>query len=209
MAHRTGTAHDKGQRIRILTPEEEATAAEERAAGNPATDNRVADEATADDGGQVATAPAGHASAEIEALRRERDENYDKFVRKSAEFDNYRKRVERERRELTEYVTGEVLSDLLPVIDNFERALQVRGGDSEAYRKGVQIIHDQLLALLKKHGVTPIEAAGTTFDPHLHQAVVHEPSPDRRDGEVIEEFQRGYKIGDRLLRPAMVKVAKA
>ncbi len=216
MAHRTGTTNEKAQRIRILTPEEEAAAAEERAAAQRAAEEEAAAEGTVEklSGGQAAEQAAVGArataeAAELDALRRERDENYDRFLRKSAEFENYRKRVERERRELNGYVTGEVLRDLLPIIDNFERALLVRGADTEAYRKGVEIIHDQLLDLLKKRGVTPIDAVGAMFDPHLHQAVVYEPSPGRPDGEVTEEFQRGYKIGDRLLRPAMVKVAKA
>ncbi len=206
MAHRTGTTDDNSRRIRILTPEEEAAAAQERAASQMPADEDVAGP---EDQASPAPEAAPEAAAEIEELRRERDQNQDRFLRKSAEFDNYRKRVERERRELSEYVTGELLRDLLPIVDNFERALQASGADADAYRKGVEIIHDQLLDFLKKHGVTPIEALGTSFDPHLHQAVVHEPSPDRRDGEVVEEFQRGYKIGDRLLRPAMVKVAKA
>ena len=102
------------------------------------------------------------------------------------------------------------LQDLLPIIDDFERALQADAPGAESYRQGLEIIHRALMDMLRKRGVTPIEAVGTMFDPQVHQAVVVRGSiRQRRDGEVIEEFRRGYRLGDRLLRPAMVKVAKA
>ena len=95
-------------------------------------------------------------------------------------------------------------------MDDFERALAADAGPgAESYRKGVEIIYKQLADLLTRRGVTVLEVLGADFDPHLHQAVAYEPSPGARDGEVIEEMRRGYKLGDRLLRPAMVKVAKA
>jgi molecular chaperone GrpE len=148
--------------------------------------------------------PAGAA----DQLRREKDALYDRLLRTAAEFDNYRKRVERERRDLADWATGNVLVEMLPIVDNFERALQAPGTDVESFRAGFELIHRQLLDLLKRRGVSPIEAAGAMFDPNVHEAVVHEVSPDHREGEVIEELQRGYRQGDRLLRPAMVKVAK-
>jgi molecular chaperone GrpE len=96
------------------------------------------------------------------------------------------------------------------VVDDFERALNADlGKGGEAYRQGIELIYKQLVEVLRKRGVRPIEALGADFDPHIHQAVSYEPAEDRRDGEVIEEFRRGYMLGDRLLRPAMVKVAKA
>jgi molecular chaperone GrpE len=148
-------------------------------------------------------------AAAVETLQREKDALQDRLLRTAAEFDNYRKRMERERRELSEYAAGEVLKDLLPVIDNFERALQAPATpETDALRKGIELIHKQMLDVLNKRGVRPIEALGADFDPNLHQAVIHEPSADHRDGEVMAELQRGYTIGDRLLRPAMVKVAK-
>jgi molecular chaperone GrpE len=146
----------------------------------------------------------------IEQVRRERDEYYDRLLRVSAEFDNFRKRMERERRETSERATASVLEELLPIVDDFERALgAIGGGDGESYREGIAIIHRQLLEMLSRRGVRPIEALGADFDPRLHQAVVYEPAPERRDGEIIEELRRGYMMGDRLLRPSMVKVAKA
>jgi molecular chaperone GrpE len=99
------------------------------------------------------------------------------------------------------------MKELLPIIDNLERALQAAAHD-DPLRKGVELIHRQMLDMLRKRGVTPIETLGTDFDPNFHQAVIHEESADHREGEVMEELQRGYVVGDKLLRPAMVKVAK-
>ena len=120
-----------------------------------------------------------------------------------------------------------MLLDLLPIIDNFERALSAfaqsasafakapadktadrQADESEAFYRGIELIHKQMLDLLRKRGVTRIDALGADFDPNVHQAVIHEPSAEHREGEVMQELQRGYKLGDRLLRPAMVKVAK-
>jgi len=140
----------------------------------------------------------------------ERDALRDRLLRTAAEFDNYRKRVERERRELSHSIASDVMSELLPIIDDLELALQAPAtGDTNVYRQGVELIHKQMVDLLRKRGATPIEALGSDFDPRFHQAVVHEVSEGHRDGEVIEEFRRGYMVGDRLLRAAMVKVAKA
>ena len=145
----------------------------------------------------------------LEELRREKDSLQDRLLRTAAEFDNYRKRVERERRDLADYMKADILTEILPIVDNFERALQAPSSDGDSLRKGVDLIHKQMLDFLRKRGVTPIEALGADFDPNFHQAVIHETSPFHREGEVIEELQRGYMLGDKLLRPAMVKVAKA
>jgi molecular chaperone GrpE len=149
-------------------------------------------------------------SADLAQLKRERDDYYDRLLRKTAEFDNYRKRTDRERLQLSEAAAADLLTELLPLVDDMERALKAEAGSDAAgsIRKGVELIHKQLLDTLRKRGVTPVEALGADFDPHFHQAVAYEPAEGRRDGEVIEEFRRGYMLGDRLLRPAMVKVAK-
>jgi molecular chaperone GrpE len=171
-------------------------AAEPEPEESPRDAETAAPEAPADDPAAVAT--------------RERDEYYDRLLRKTAEFDNYRKRIERERREQAESAVTDIIQDVLSLVDDFDRALQVDAATQpDAYQRGIELIHKQLLDLLRKRGVTPIDALGADFDPHLHQAVAHEASPGHRDGEVIEEFRRGYKLRDRLLRPAMVKVAKA
>jgi molecular chaperone GrpE len=143
----------------------------------------------------------------LEELRRERDAVQDRLLRTAAEFDNYRKRMDRERRDLAEYTAGEVMTELLPIVDNLERALLAAAPD-DPLRKGVELIHRQMLDVLRKRGVKPIEALGADFDPNFHQAVIHEESTQHREGEVMEELQRGYVVGDRLIRPAMVKVAK-
>lgn len=158
----------------------------------------------------AAAEPEVAASEELARIRREREEIYDRLLRKTAEFENYRKRADKERRELGQYAASELLESLLPVLDDFERALQADPtADPEAYRKGVELIYKQFQDLLARRGVTPIEAVGRDFDPRVHQAITHEESPGHRDGEVIDEVRRGYMHGDRLLRPAMVKVAKA
>jgi len=149
-------------------------------------------------------------AAQLEVLKTERDNLQDRLLRTAAEFDNYRKRVDRERREQSESAAAGLLVEILPVVDNLERALQAPSGPEAAgYRAGVELILRQLVDMLRKRGVTPIEALGADFDPRFHQAVSQETSDAHRDGEVMEELQRGYMLGDRLLRPAMVKVAKS
>jgi molecular chaperone GrpE len=149
-------------------------------------------------------------SADPAELRQQRDDYYDRLLRKTAEFDNYRKRTDRERIQLSEAAAADLIEELLPIVDDMERALKADAGSeaTEAIRRGVELIHKQLLETLRKRGVKPIESLGVDFDPHFHQAVAHEPADGRREGEVVEEFSRGYMLGDRLLRPAMVKVAK-
>jgi molecular chaperone GrpE len=150
-----------------------------------------------------AEAAAVDAEARIAELK-------DLLLRKAAEFDNYRKRVERERGEFTRYATADIVKDILPVLDNLERALSVDAGDGAGeFVKGIELIHRQLLDTLERNGLEPINAVGCEFDPHVHEAVVHEPSAGHAEGEVIEELQRGYKLGGRVLRPAKVKVAAA
>jgi molecular chaperone GrpE len=143
-------------------------------------------------------------------IRRERDDYHDRLLRKTAEFDNYRKRIERERREQADQAVVNILQEMLLVVDDFDRALTVdASSQSDAYRKGVELIYQKLSDLLRKRGVKAFDSLGADFDPNIHQAVVHESSPDHREGEIIGEMQKGYMMGDRLLRPAMVKVAKA
>jgi molecular chaperone GrpE len=166
-------------------------------------------EQTIDDQDQPqADAQADAPADPLDELRREKDALQDRLLRTAAEFDNYRKRTDRERRELSDHIRAQLLQDLLPVVDNFERALQAAGSEAESFGKGIELIYRQMLEFLKKRGVTPIEAVGADFDPNFHQAVIHETSDAHREGEVMEELQRGYMLGDRLLRPAMVKVAK-
>jgi molecular chaperone GrpE len=166
----------------------------------------MSDEPENDGPDATVAAPEG---SELADLQRERDDYKDRWLRKGAEFDNYRKRVERERREQADQAVVDLLQELLLVVDDFDRALTVGGDEGGAYRKGVELIHGKLHDLLRKQGVTAMEVVGADFDPNVHMAVMHEESPEHREGEVIGELQKGYLLNDRLLRPAMVKVAKA
>jgi molecular chaperone GrpE len=154
--------------------------------------------------GAAATAPP------IETLQRERDDLYDRLLRKSAEFENYKKRTERERREFVEWAAADLIGEILAVLDDFERALAADApAEAAPYREGVELAHRQLMEVLKKRGLQPIEALGANFDPAWHQAIAYEEVPGARDGEVVSELRRGYRLGERLLRPALVRVAKA
>jgi len=168
--------------------------------------DEVVNEPSGDD--ELESAPPEAAPDPIEALRKERDALQDRLLRNAAEFDNYRKRIDRERREHADHAAAGLLSDMLPIVDDLERALQAAAGsDGEAYRKGVELIHRQMLDLLRRRGVTPLEVTGADFDPRFHQSVASDVSDAHREGEIIEELRRGYMLGDRLLRAAMVKVA--
>jgi molecular chaperone GrpE len=159
-----------------------------------------------------AASPAGAGTAEsLDEVRLQRDEYYDLLLRKSAEFDNYRKRVDRERREMADLAAADVVKELLPLIDTLDRAAKAPAHEAslEAFRRGIELIQRQLEDVLAKRGVQVIDPLGADFDPRLHEAVMRAGAEGRRDGEVIEVFSRGYKLGDRLLRPAMVKVATA
>ncbi len=145
-----------------------------------------------------------------DALQRERDDLYDRLLRKTAEFDNYKKRTERERREFADWAAAELIGEVLAVVDDFERALSVAAPPEAAkYREGVELIHRQLGEVLRKRGLQVIDTTGADFDPTIHQAVAYDESPGARDGEVVAELRRGYRLGERLLRPALVRVAKA
>jgi molecular chaperone GrpE len=145
--------------------------------------------------------------SELQKLKTERDSLYDRLARAQAEFDNARRRAAKEQQDFRDFATVEAIKSLLPVVDSFERALQAKS-DPADFRAGVELIYKQLQDVLAKLGVRPISAKGEQFDPHVHEAIEMVETPDAADHEVLEEWQRGYKFKDRLLRPAMVKVAK-
>lgn len=154
--------------------------------------------------------PDAAASQDPSAAARERDEYRELLLRKTAEFDNYRRRVEREKRELADHVAGEIMTELLPVVDDFTRALGVGSADApDSFRQGVELIHRRFLDALAKRGVTVIDPLGEPFDPHVHEAVSRVAAGDHADGEIVVVYSPGYKLGDRLLRPARVQVATA
>lgn len=140
------------------------------------------------------------------ALRAERDELKQLLLRRQAEFDNFRKRTERERSEYLQYAGMEMVRELLPVLDDFERALKADAGSPE-YAKGVEMIYSRLLESLKKMGLEPMDTEGKKFDPHLHQAIERVETTDAEDHIILGEFQRGYFFKGKPLRPAMVRVA--
>ena len=170
-------------------PAEEVPAEEEAAAETP-----------------VEEAKEAVSGAETDALKAELAAEKDKYLRLFAEYDNYRKRSARERDNIYADVKADTLTKLLPIYDNLERALQQETAD-EAYRKGVEMTMNQFSETLKSLGVEPIPALGETFDPTVHNAVMHTEDPEKGAGEIVQEFQKGFRMGERIIRFSMVQVA--
>ena len=151
---------------------------------------------------------------ELEALREKAakaEEHWDRFLRQQAEFDNVRKRLERERVEFQRYAHEDIIADLLGILDDLERSVEAAQDKQEnfsAFLKGIEMILAHLYELLKKRGVAPMEALGRPFDPNQHEALLQTESGEHEDGEVLEELQKGYRLHDRVLRTAKVRVAK-
>lgn len=161
-------------------------------------------------GGEVASNPAEAPADELQALKEERDGLYDRLLRKQAEFENYKKRIDRERSEFIQFASAELMRELLNALDSFELALRnaaAEGTAREDMLRGFELIYKQLQDTLSRFGLKPVEAKGQKFDPHLHQAVATEASDDVEENTVIEEMRKGYLLNGRLLRPAMVTVA--
>ena len=157
------------------------------------------------------TEPTYDDSSSNSDLIEERNEYRDLSQKLKAEFDNYRKKTDGERQRQSERATVQLITEILPVLDDFERALKTATNNeqSDAFRIGIEQIYRKLTDILKKRGVTPIESVGKTFDPNFHEAVAHEESNVHHDGEIIDELRRGYMLGSVLLRASMVRVAKA
>jgi molecular chaperone GrpE len=165
------------------------------------------DDRPAESAASGAGAEMSGSAAELQKLKAERDSLLDRLARTQAEFDNARKRAVKEQQDFREFAAADAIKPLLPVLDSFERALQVRSEPGD-FRSGVELIYKQLQDALAKIGVRAIPAKGEPFDPHVHEAIEMVETSDAPDHEVLEELQRGYKFKERLLRPAMVKVAK-
>jgi len=171
-------------------PETSEQAPQEAAAGD--TDNRIVELET-----------------KITALTQQAEDNHNRFLRAQADFDNFRRRTQREKEELSQYASMKLIEQLLPVLDNFERALLV-AGDGEAkdsFQVGMEMIHRQLFQVLEAEGLRKMEAVGEPFDPEMHQAVMREESDEHEEGIVLEAIQNGYWLKEKVLRPAMVKVS--
>jgi molecular chaperone GrpE len=159
------------------------------------------------------TLPVETAEGQIAALTEDRDrlaaekaELQDRLLRARAEFDNFRRRAERERSEYLQFAGADLVKDLLPILDDFERALKVETADRN-YAKGIELIYQRFADTLKRLGAEPIESVGRKFDPNIHEAVQREQTEEAEDQTVLEEYQRGYNFRGKLLRPAWVKVA--
>ena len=229
----TSDRRDKGSQripIRFTDAEDEAESDASRAAGMEAPDSgsETEESSTVDstdlfEGTEVESehAPGGPDRAELIATRSElkrleteNAELKDRLARRQADFDNYRKRVDKERTETYNRVTADIAAKLLPVLDNLKRALDaessVEGAESDEFRhflSGVDLIYKQLNGVLEALGVKPIAAVGEQFDPHVHEAVVTEATDDYEPDTVMQEIVSGYRLGDKLIRPALVKVA--
>ena len=184
--------------LEVVGVDETTGAVKDEPAPGPSAPGRKPAEPGSDGGAQARL---------LEEALREKDRLYDQLLRKQAEFDNYRKRTERERDETGAVAAREVLKRLLPVLDNMERALKTGEGPHAPLRKGIELVHQQFLDLLKKEGIQPIDSLGSAFDPRLHEAVEVLDVAGFEPDVVLEEMQRGYRHNDRLLRPALVKVS--
>ncbi|MGO8984898.1 MAG: nucleotide exchange factor GrpE [Terriglobales bacterium] len=171
----------------------------------PAGEGEDAGSAT---GSRNAVEAGGEGSVpETEKLKAERDALVDRLARLQAEFDNARKRGVREQQEFREFAAADVIKNLLPTLDSFERALKA-GGNPSDFRNGIELIYRQFQDALQKIGVQPIAAVGQVFDPRVHEAIEMVDTTEVPDHQVVDELQRGYKYKERLLRPAMVRVAR-
>ena len=162
-------------------------------------------------GGETSEQAVERLTRELAAKSVEAEQNYDRFLRERAEFENYKKRAQRERAEAQRFAAEQLVRDLLPVIDNLERAVEhaESGGNGQPLVEGVRLVLKSALDVLERHGVTRVEAAGKQFDPAFHEAILQVPDAERQPNEVVAQFQAGYLLNDRLLRPAQVSVSSA
>ncbi len=188
--------------------QEHLDAAEEQELEDAEAAEQVAD--SDESGGEVDLASISGLREELETVKSQADEYLDGWQRARAEFANYKKRTTREQEEARERIAGETISKYLGVVDDLERALRERPAedDTAAWAEGIELIYRKLVALLESEGVRKIAAEGEQFDPMLHEALSHEESGDHKEGQVIEVIQPGYRMGERVLRPALVRVAK-
>ncbi|MCL5808090.1 MAG: nucleotide exchange factor GrpE [Deltaproteobacteria bacterium] len=146
----------------------------------------------------------------LQEMEKKSSENYDKYVRAVAELDNYKKRAVREKADAIRYGNENLLRDILPLVDNMDRAMEhaCNSEDFNAFREGLKMLQQQLLSCLQKHGVEQIEAVGKDFDPHVHEAMLQVESKEHDESKVVGEFERGYLLNGRLLRPSKVSVCR-
>lgn len=159
---------------------------------------------------EVATDAASElqqAKEQLVVLQAELDEQKERYLRLQADYDNYRRRTQKEKSELSIQVTQDLIADLLPVVDNFERALAATGQDADSIRAGVEMVNRQFLSILEQNGLEAINTEDAPFDPNFHQAVMREENTDKPDGTILQELQKGYMVKGKTIRPSMVKVS--
>lgn len=192
--------------------QEHGAAAEADAAEGQAEASTEGDDAAVsqDDAKMEDADPVAELESKLEEQRRLADENYQRYLRAQADFENFRRRARQEKEEFTKYASAKLIEQLLPVVDNFERALAAAkdNKDYDALLKGVDMIYRQLEQALAAEGLTPIESVGKPFNPEFHQAIMQEESEEHEEGIVVEEMMKGYMLKEKVLRPAMVKVSK-
>ena len=195
----------------MTSPEENKTTATETTEQNEANKAAVQAQEAADT--DARKSPADEATDDLEAIKKELEaqktllqESEEHYKRLQADFMNFRRRNEKEREELSSVIVQGLIKDLLPIIDNFERALAVEEAKGSALHDGITMIYNQLIASLQKNGLEEIKAAGEKFDPNFHQAVMHVEDPEKEDNTVEEVLQKGYTVQGRVIRPSMVKV---
>lgn len=203
--------------VKGLNPEQEENIATEsmneeaaQAAHNHTEDIPAADNATAEPyEGNTSSSEGAVEDAELVKAKAEAEEYQQRLLRAQADFDNFRRRTLKEKEDLAKYASSKLVTELLPVLDNFERALATEQAASEAgsFIKGVDMIFRQLGQVLEQEGVKPMEAVGQPFNPEFHQAVMTVETDEYEEGIVVEELQKGYLLKDKVLRPAMVKVS--
>lgn len=192
--------------------QEHGAAAEADAAEGQAEASTEGDDAAVsqDDAKTEDADPVAELESKLEEQRRLADENYQRYLRAQADFENFRRRARQEKEEFTKYASAKLIEQLLPVVDNFERALASakNNKDYDALLKGVDMIYRQLEQALAAEGLTPIESVGKPFNPEFHQAIMQVESEEHEEGIVVEEMMKGYMLKEKVLRPAMVKVSK-
>ncbi|HUI83342.1 MAG TPA: nucleotide exchange factor GrpE [Candidatus Binatia bacterium] len=191
--------HNGGSRTE-LDVDHELPSAEGEESAAPAT--------APEEGGKGAGVPVAELETELEKARAECAAYLDRAARLQAEFENFRKRNAKEQQEYREYALAEALRALLPILDSLDRALKSNAASLEDFRSGIELIDRQFHDVLARLGVQPVPAQGELFDPNLHQAVQMVDTDEAEDNHVLDELQRGYRLRDRLLRPAMVRVAR-
>lgn len=190
--------------IKLETEQEKGTV--DPAAAAAAYEKQVAGEPVGEGMAGEAAAEEAPAENEVDKLKAELAEKDDRILRQQAEFQNFRRRTQKEKEELGNIIKQDVLKSLLPIIDNFERALAAESADAESLKKGVQMVYDQMMQGLKDKGLKVIETEGQKFDPNSHQAVMRIQNPDLEDDTIAAELQRGYMVGETVIRPSMVQV---